>query len=177
MYCNRCGKKISNDSEYCKYCGSPQYDGYFDEEEERLFPFGIIVFAFISVIAIIFIVVFKPFDGMFNQATVAASSEAPYPPEETSDIVGSYSATSAVYNDMNLNSLMLQLSGYAITFEVYEDNSFSASINDSYYEGTWYQDGSYVEFYSGDLSMTGEYSNGVISVSDEALGLSVVLEK
>ena len=178
MYCNNCGEKISSNSEYCKYCGAPQYDDDYEDEEVRShFPVGVLIFAVFTVAAFVFIVVFKPFEGLFNSDTTVVSSAPADTAAEIPDIVGSYTATSAVYNDMNLNSLMLQLSGYDITFDVYEDNTFTASINDDYYEGTWYQSDSYVEFYSGSLSMTGEFNNGVLSLSDESLGLSVVLEK
>lgn len=148
-------------------------------------PFGIIMVAVFTVAAFLLIVFLTETDILnsidFNtkpsQQQAVEESQGEVDGSETDSMVGAYTATSAVYNGMELNSLMLKVSGYTISFDVRSDGSFSATLNDDTYEGSWYRDGSYVEFYSGDLSMTGSYVDGVISISDENQGISVVLEK
>lgn len=216
MYCNNCGKKIENGSEYCRFCGAEQYTGrqaedlqsaedlyeresYEDyDREEHHSPTGIILVTLLTVGLFLLLVVatktdllkkidlkkfqFKHVTEMFQKddagedgAADAGADDAV--PEEQNPIVGSYHATSAVYNGMKMNSMALKIAGYQILFDVYADGTFSAALNEELYDGTWYRDGSYVEFYSGEMTMTGEFADGVLSLSDSSQGISVVLER
>lgn len=145
---------------------------------------GVILVAILTVSAFVLVVALsKVVDldsiGKNLELPHLMSQEKPEEPvvTEGDSIAGSYSATSAVYNGMELNGMMLKVSGYTIAFDVREDGSFTANLNDDTYEGNWYRDGSYVEFQAGGMSMTGEYADGVISIADESQGIAVVLEK
>ncbi|MDO4491106.1 MAG: hypothetical protein Q4B85_08575 [Lachnospiraceae bacterium] len=107
-----------------------------------------------------------------EEGAVSAGAEG-----EQDSMAGSYSAVSAVYNGMKMNKLMLQMAGYQIAIDVYGDGTFTASLDGDSYQGEWYRDGSYVELYSGNLSMTGTYEQGVLSLSMTGQDISVVLER
>lgn len=183
MTCNNCGKKIANGAEYCPYCGAEQYE--YVKKDSSHSPAGIILVAAFTVAAFLLIVylsktnIIEAIDSKLNQPKqqVSEDTQEEAASGEADPMTGYYTATSAVYNGVKLNSLMLKMSGYSISFDVRADGTFSATLNDDTYEGSWYRDGSYVEFYSGELSMTGEYADGVISISDDDQGMSVVLEK
>ena len=76
MYCKKCGKQISSNSRYCKYCGAVQdfdddyddddYDDYddddYDSRNENHIPVGIIIFALLTVAVFVFIVLYFKID-------------------------------------------------------------------------------------------------------------------
>lgn len=168
---------------------------YVTKKKKRHSPAGIILVALLTVGAF-FLVVFgsksivpkiseithKISDSFSKDKSEETPEETPdetpvEAPADTDPMVGSYSAVSAVYDGHELNSMMLKLSGTKISLEVYEDGTFSAVINSDTYSGEWYRDGDYAEFYANNLSMTGTFSDGILSLSEDSQGISVVLKQ
>lgn len=168
---------------------------YVSKKKKKHSPAGIILVALLTVGAF-FLVVFgtdsivpkiseithKIGHSISGDKSDKAPEETPgdTPAEAPADVdpmVGSYSAVSAVYEGHELNSVMLKLSGTKISLDVFEDGTFSAVINSDTYSGNWYRDGDYAQFDANNLSMTGSFSDGTLSVSEESQGISVVMKK
>lgn len=166
----------------------------YEEPVEHHFPFGILFVAILTVSVFIALVLFpnklslglkslkipKPVEKVVDQFKEKtglgdATDSAPAQDDDADSIVGVYKAVSAVYEGETLDGFMLKLAN--ISFKVNEDGTFDARIKNEPYSGSWYQEGEYVEFVTDQFYFTGSFSEDILSMSDDSVGIAVVLEK